>query len=150
MSDNISFIKNSDIFKSNCQTIVNPVNCVGVMGKGLALAFKKKYKCMYIEYKSKCENNKLLIDRPYLYYHSDKRWILNFPTKKHWKNKSNLIDIKKGLLYLNDNIKKWNITSIAFPMLGCGLGGLEDEKIKELIVKCLEKTDIKIEIYHNK
>ena len=142
----IKFIKNGDIFKSNCQTIVNPINCEPVMGKGLALRFKKKYPKMFQYHKEKCENNDVKIGIPYIYQISDRKQILNFPTKKYWKNDSKIAYIEDGIQYIIDHKDELNIKNIAIPALGCGLGNLEWEKVKELLLK-LEVLEINIEIY---
>ena len=84
----LTIIKNKNIFDSQCQTIVNTVNCVGVMGKGLALEMKKRYPNMFDKYKDYCDKGLIDIGKLWLYKHSDDKWILNFPTKKHWKNGS--------------------------------------------------------------
>lgn len=113
-----------NIFESPAQTIVNTVNCKGVMGKGLALKFRKKYPEMYKEYRRACDQGKLkpgILLPPYKA--SELRWILNFPTKNHWRFKSKLEYIESGLIYFSEKYKEWGINSIAFPRLGCQLGG---------------------------
>jgi O-acetyl-ADP-ribose deacetylase (regulator of RNase III) len=136
--------KTGNIFDSKMQIIVNPVNCVGVMGKSLALGFKNRYPKMFKDYFKRCCNKELKIGRPYLFEN-----ILNFPTKKHWKDNSKIEDIELGLEYFVNNYSKMNIKSIAFPMLGCGLGGLKWANVKESMEKYLGKLDIEIEIYEN-
>lgn len=79
--------RTGNIFESDCETIVNPINCVGVMGKGLALEFKKRYPRMYEDYVARCKASMVKIGEPYLYKDADKN-ILNFPTKYHWRNPS--------------------------------------------------------------
>jgi O-acetyl-ADP-ribose deacetylase (regulator of RNase III) len=86
--------KQGDIFSSNAQLITNTVNCVGVMGKGLALAFKQRFPDMFADYQAKCEKGQVIVTTPYL-LDNGKVQILNFPTKKHWKDSSHLDDIKK-------------------------------------------------------
>src|SRR3989338_3378642 len=93
-----------DIFKSKVQTIVNTVNCVGVMGKGLALEFKKQFPEMYADYLTRCERGEVKLGVPYLYKGSTP-WILNFPTKDHWRSVARLDDIVRGLQFLNRNYK---------------------------------------------
>lgn len=144
---NIQIIE-GDIFKSQCQTIVNPVNCVGVMGKGLALEFSKLYPTMFSLYKEHCKNGLLQIGILWLYkMEIDKRWILNFPTKTHWKQSSNIVDIEKGLDKFLQTYQDKGIKSIAFPLLGGGNGGLDKELILSLLQKKLSCCDILIEIY---
>lgn len=128
--------KQGNIFNSNAQVITNTVNCVGVMGKGLALEFKNRFPSMFADYQKKCLQHEVKIDRPYL-WNGESTQVLNFPTKKHWKDKSNLGDIKKGLQYLADNYDELGISSIALPPLGCGLGGLNWNDVKALIDETL-------------
>jgi O-acetyl-ADP-ribose deacetylase (regulator of RNase III) len=128
--------KQGDIFNSNAQVITNTVNCVGVMGKGLALTFKQRFPDMFMDYQSRCEKGKVAVDIPYL-WDNGKVQILNFATKKHWKDNSHLDDIKSGLLYLAKNYDEMGISSIALPPLGCGLGGLKWTDVKALIDQIL-------------
>lgn len=132
--------KTGDIFKSNAQVITNTVNCVGVMGKGLALAYKKKFPEMYNDYKNRCDRGEVNPGTPYL-WENDSIQILNFPTKRHWKQKSFLSDIEEGLKYLSKNYDELGISSIALPPLGCGLGGLNWNDVKNLINKYLGPLD---------
>jgi O-acetyl-ADP-ribose deacetylase (regulator of RNase III) len=138
-----------DIFESPAQTIVNTVNCKGAMGKGLSLQFKKMYPEMYKEYKKACDQGKLkigIILPPYKV--SERRWILNFPTKDNWRFKSKLEYIESGLIYFTEKYKEWGITSIAFPRLGCQLGGLSWKNVKPLMVQYLENlTELNVLIY---
>ncbi len=106
-----------DIFDANSQVIVNPVNCKGVMGKGLALAFKQKYPDMFTIYQHECQTGELQIGKSTLYKASTP-WILNFPTKDHCRSPSKLVYLEKGLEYFLKNYKEAGITSIAFPKLG--------------------------------
>lgn len=141
---NIHYIK-GDIFQSQMQTLVNPVNCRGVMGAGLALKFKEKFPNMYTEYVKCCQTKRLRIGRPTLW--KGEKWVLNFPTKDDWRAPSKLEWIEEGLKYFVANYKKAGITSIAFPCLGCNLGGLFWLDVKEIMYKFLSKIDIPVEIY---
>ena len=125
------------VFNTSAKTIVNTVNCVGVMGAGLALEFKLRYPKMYKDYKEKCDKNLVRIGRPYIYKHSNELWILNFPTKKHWRNESKIKWIESGLKYFKQNNKKVNIESVAFPKLGCNNGGLNWDDVLNLMKKYL-------------
>ena len=102
----ISIIENKNIFDSKCQTIVNTINCVGVMGKGLALEMKNRYPLMFDKYKEYCNNGLIDIGKLWLYKDSDEKWILNFPTKKHWKNNSQYEYIEDGMKNLLKHIRK--------------------------------------------
>ena len=114
-----------NILESSAQTLVNTVNCVGVMGKGIALEFKNRFPEMFKDYEQKCKRGEVLLGRPYLYKSLLPPWILNFPTKGHWRFLSNLQDIIRGLRFLIKYYREWGITSIAVPPLGCGHGQLE-------------------------
>lgn len=142
---NITF-KKTNILDSKMQTIVNPVNCVGVMGAGLALAYRRKYPFMYQAYRVACKRGELKIGKPWLYKDTTP-WILNFPTKDHWRRRSRLSHIKTGLAYLAKHAAEMGITSLAIPPLGCGLGGLKWAAVLPLIKKYLGPLDIPIEIY---
>lgn len=139
-------IRNGDIFSTKCEAIVNPVNCVGVMGKGLALQFKNKFPNMYKDYVEKCRNNQVKIGTLYVFKENGVK-IINFPTKMHWKNKSELGYIRQGLLYLKYRYKEMGIKSIAIPKIGCGCGGLNWEMVKKEIIGILGITNLTIEIF---
>ena len=139
--------KSGDIFQSSAQVITNTVNCVGVMGKGLALAYKNKFPEMYQDYKMKCERGDVRPGQPYL-WQNEKVQILNFPTKRHWNQNSKLSDIEAGLKYLSENYADMGISSLALPPLGCGLGGLAWPDVKNLINKYLGPIeDLDIYVY---
>ena len=135
-----------DIFEAQTQVIVNTVNCQGVMGKGLALAFKQRYPAMFPVYQQECKTGKLRIGRPTLYQKSSP-WILNFPTKNTWKANSKLEYLEKGLEYFVANYKKAGITSIAFPKLGAQNGKLSWNDVGPLMAKYLGQLDIEVHIY---
>lgn len=136
-----------DIFKSKAQTLVNTVNCVGIMGKGLALEFKKQFPEMFKEYEKKCKDKQIRLGQPYLYKDSMYRWVLLFPTKEDWRSISKLSDIEKGLLYLKEHYKDWGIVSLAVPPLGCGLGALDWRIVGPTLYRHLNNFDIPIELY---
>ena len=135
-----------DIFESPAQVIVNTVNTVGVMGKGLALAFKKRYPDMFERYKQACDNDALTIGKLMLFYEAD-HWLLLFPTKKHWRNPSKLEYIEAGLAKFVSSYAVKSITSVAFPRLGCGNGGLNWEEVRPLMERYLSPLPIDIYIY---
>ena len=142
----IHYIK-GNLFTSNAKVLVNTVNTVGVMGKGIAADFKKIYPEMFEEYKQRCENGSLDIGVLDLYRTSNK-WILNFPTKKHWRSPSTVEYIEKGLQTLVQKATKMQITDIAMPKLGCGNGGLDWEtQVKPIVEKYLKKSPLNISIY---
>ncbi|PWK31801.1 type II toxin-antitoxin system antitoxin DNA ADP-ribosyl glycohydrolase DarG [Pseudomonas sp. OV226] len=136
-----------DIFQSNVQTLVNTVNCVGVMGKGVALEFKKRWPGLMQDYENQCAKKLVKPGIPYIYNDMFGTSIVNFPTKDHWRSASRLADIQKGLEIFVEHYKAWNITSVAFPPLGCGNGGLEWELVGPIMYKTLSKIDIPVEMY---
>lgn len=135
-----------DIFASTAQVIVNPVNCKGHMGKGLALAFKQRYPHMFVTYQQECREEKLRIGHPTLYKTSTP-WILNFPTKDHWRDDSKVEYLEASLQYFVAHYKTLEITSIAFPKLGAGLGKLSWNIVGPLMIKYLSQVDIDVYIY---
>ncbi|MFN5763116.1 MAG: macro domain-containing protein [Pseudanabaena sp.] len=132
------------VFNVDAQTIVNTVNCVGVMGAGLALEFQLRFPEMEKDYVDRCKDQKVEIGRPYLYKQYGNPWILNFPTKNHWKYPSKVEWIEQGLKYFAANYQKGGITSAAFPRLGCSRGGLEWNEVSPLMEKYLQELDIDI------
>lgn len=140
--------KKGNILEANVEALVNTVNTVGIMGKGIALAFKKEFPENYKLYKKACDNNELKIGdllvtqtgRPI------PKYIINFPTKQHWRNTSKIEYIEKGMERLVEVIKEKDIQSIAIPPLGCGNGGLIWKNVKPVIVKGLESVKNSTEI----
>lgn len=136
-----------DILKSNAQTLVNTVNCVGIMGKGIALEFKEQFPDMFNDYVERCNRKEVRLGKPYLFKRLTPPWILNFPTKGHWRSVSRIEDIVKGLKYLLQHYKEWGITSLAVPPLGCGQGQLEWKIVGPTLYRYLIQLDIPVELY---
>ena len=136
-----------NIFESNVKTLVNTVNCVGVMGKGVALEFKRRYPDMFQEYVRLCKEGKVHPGEPYYYQDLFGASIINFPTKDHWRSSSKLSYIVNGLRWFRKNYEKLGITSIAFPPLGCGNGGLTWGMVGPLMYHHLKDLPIDVEIY---
>ncbi len=136
-----------DIFESEMKTLVNTVNCVGVMGKGIAQIVKTKYPKMFDDYARRCAMNEVRLGEPYHYSDLTGVSIVNFPTKQHWRAATRLSDIENGLDYLVTRLSTWKIESIALPPLGCGNGGLEWAKVGPLMYSKLKDLDIPVEIY---
>ncbi len=136
-----------DLFESEAQTIVNTVNCVGVMGKGVALGFRTRFSDMYYDYVARCNAGKVRLGEPYLYRRLIPPWILNFPTKEHWRSVARLQDIVRGLRYLKEHYKEWGITSLAVPPLGCGEGQLEWRVVGPTLYRHLSELEIPVELY---
>jgi O-acetyl-ADP-ribose deacetylase (regulator of RNase III) len=128
--------QNGDILQADVEALVNPVNCVGVMGRGLALQFRQRFPENYLAYKAVCDRGELTpgamlvcdLDR-----RENPRYVINFPTKRHWKDKSRIEDIQSGLRVLVEEVRRREIASIAVPPLGCGLGGLDWKHVRPLI-----------------
>lgn len=143
----IKFIQ-GNIFNSKCQTVVNTVNCVGVMGKGIAQVYKLRYPLMFEEYKAHCKKQLIKPGVLWLYNKQDNApWILNFPTKFHWKYPSKIEWVESGLKKFVETYETKGITSIAFPLLGTHNGGLDTSVVKSLMNKYLSLCSIDIEIY---
>lgn len=137
-----------NLFESTTQTLVNTVNCYGVMGKGIALEFKNRFPEMFEAFYDFCERKKIQPGILYI-WNKTEPWILNFPTKKHWRNSSKIEYIESGLKKFSDNYIEKKISSIAFPQLGCSLGGLSwENEVRPLMYKYLEPLqNLDIEIY---
>jgi O-acetyl-ADP-ribose deacetylase (regulator of RNase III)/uncharacterized protein YwgA len=143
----VEVITDRDILESKAQTLINTVNCVGVMGKGIALQLKKKFPDMYQDYLYRCQRGLIKLGQPYLYRRPDKPWIINFPTKDHWRSMASIDAIIKGMQYLLNHYKEWGITSIAVPPLGCGEGQLEWRVVGPTLYRHLKQMDIPAELY---
>jgi len=139
--------KKGNIFTTKAQTIVNTINCVGVMGAGIAYEFRLRHTDMYEKYVSLCEEKKIDIGKLWM-YKTDANIILTFPTKYHWKYPTKEEYLHLGLQKFLDTYKQKGIISVAFPLLGASHGGLSEEKSLSIMMKYLSKCDIDIEIWH--
>lgn len=142
--------KNADILKEDVEAIVNTVNCVGIMGRGLALQFKNKFPQNFKEYQLACKNQEVQLGKMFVHQTGqliNPKYIINFPTKGHWKANSKIEDIENGLDDLINTIKKYNIKSIAIPPLGSGLGGLDWNEVKILIEEKLKNINCSIILF---
>ncbi len=142
----ITYVKGS-LFESPAKVLVNTVNTVGVMGKGLARNFKEIYPEMFREYQRLCERKQLQVGKLWVYrtYH---KWIMNFPTKVHWRQPSKPEYVEVGLKTFVSTYAGQGITSVAFPRLGCGNGELDWESVvRPLMVKYLSKLPINVFVY---
>ena len=121
-------ITKGNLLKAPAEALVNTVNTVGVMGKGVALQFRQAYPEMYRAYQKACDAHNVQLGQVHVFdlggLAGGPRWIINFPTKGHWKAKSRLKDIETGLRDLIATIERLGIRSIALPPIGCGNGGL--------------------------
>lgn len=130
-----------DILKADAEALVNTVNCVGIMGRGIALQFKKAFPENFKAYQAACKTSQVQLGKMFVYdLHRlyNPRFIINFPTKRHWKNRSRIEDIEAGLIDLINVIQQQQIGSIAIPPLGCGLGGLDWKKVRPLIIEAFQ------------
>jgi O-acetyl-ADP-ribose deacetylase (regulator of RNase III) len=138
--------RRTSIFESPAQTLVNTVNCVGVMGKGLAHAFREREPEMFKAYKQICKQKALMPGKLWL-WRGRRSWVLNFPTKMHWRNPSNLAWIEEGLEKFISSYAEQGINEISFPRLGCGNGNLEWEEVRPVMEFYLSKVDIPVYIH---
>jgi len=136
-----------DIFESKAEVLVNTVNTVGVMGKGIALGFRKRFPEMYDDYVLRCEQKDVHLGEPYLYRRLVAPHIVNFPTKDHWRSVSRLNDITKGLAYLRNHVDEWGIRSLAVPPLGCGEGKLDWRVVGPTLYRALSHLNVAVELY---
>ncbi len=125
-----------NLLQADAEALVNTVNCVGVMGKGVALQFRQAYPVNYDVYRQACKRGEVQPGRMLIWETGclqNPRYIINFPTKRHWKGKSKIPDIESGLSALVEEVRSLQIRSIALPPLGCGHGGLEWTEVRPLI-----------------
>jgi len=164
LTSSLSLVE-GDMFFSRMQTVTVSVNCVGVMGKGLASRAKYQFSDVYVFYQDLCRRRTLQMGKPYLYKRetsfdyqladepetllnaNSETWFLLFPTKRHWRERADIDGIEKGLQWLRDNYEKEEIKSLAIPALGCGLGRLDWRDVGPLMCKYLVTLKIPVWIY---
>lgn len=152
MEARIDFVK-GDMFSYDADIRVNTVNCVGVMGAGVALAFKKKYPDMFNDYVRMCRNKEVRPGHPYIWsrqtlFEGDRTdIIINFPTKDHWRNPSEYEYIEEGLRWMKQMLPRYCGKTIAIPSLGCGHGGLDWTRVREMMQSYLKDIDMHILIF---
>lgn len=145
--------KTGNLLDDDADVLVNTVNTVGVMGKGIALEFKRRYPAMYRYYKYDCEAGSIKTGKMWRWGTENGRWIVCFPTKQHWRNPSRLEWIEEGLIDLVDVLKHNyplnpdRLYSIAIPKLGCANGGLNWDDVHPLMLRYLEPLPIEVRIY---
>jgi O-acetyl-ADP-ribose deacetylase (regulator of RNase III) len=147
----IEFAK-GNLLEAPVEALVNTVNTVGVMGKGIALQFRQAFPAMFRDYEKACKNGEVQLGRVYLFdlggLPDRPQWIINFPTKEHWRASSRIADIEAGLTDLVDQIRKLGIQSIALPPLGCGNGGLDWNDVRPKIEAAFAKLpSIRVLLY---
>ncbi|MBF2760371.1 MAG: macro domain-containing protein [Ectothiorhodospiraceae bacterium AqS1] len=130
-----------NLLEADAEALVNTVNCVGVMGKGIALQFKRAFPKNFTEYAKACKGKEIKPGKVMVFETGNmlnQRYIVNFPTKRHWKEKSRMGDIETGLMDLCAQVQRLNIQSIAIPPLGAGLGGLNWHEVRQRIEAAFE------------
>lgn len=135
-----------DMFAGKHDILVNTVNCVGVMGTGVALAFRERYPEMYKEYRKACEVSAIRIGRIAV-WRTISEWVVNFPTKRHWRDKSEYEYIESGLQSLRNYLSEQGNVSVAVPALGCGHGGLDWNRVRPMIEQALGNLQADIEVF---
>jgi O-acetyl-ADP-ribose deacetylase (regulator of RNase III)/uncharacterized protein YwgA len=143
----VTVVEEGNIFKSKAQTWVNTVNTVGIMGKGIALGFKRRFPDMFADYADRCQRGEVRLGMPYLYQRPKPPWIINFPTKEHWRSVARLDAIVEGLQHLERNYRSWGVQSLAVPPLGCGEGQLEWRIVGPTLYRFLSQLQIPVELY---
>ena len=136
--------RNGDLFSANTEAVVNSVNCVGVMGRGIALQFKRAFPDNFAAYAAACKRGEVRPGSMFIVptgQLTNPRYIVNFPTKRHWRGKSRQEDIEAGLAALVPEVRARGIRSIAIPPLGCNLGGLAWPVVRARMQAALEPLD---------
>jgi O-acetyl-ADP-ribose deacetylase (regulator of RNase III) len=137
-----------DLLRDDAQALVNTVNLAGVMGKGIALQFKRAFPEVFTAYAEACERGELQSGKVFpVRVTGTDRWVLNFPTKRHWRQRSRLDDIAAGLDDLARLLTDLRIRTVAVPPLGCGYGGLDWSTVQPLIVEKLGDLDLDVRLY---
>ena len=148
----IHYISDDSMFNYQVDCYVNPVNCMGVSGKGLALEFKKRFPEAQKQYEHYCKEGVFTPGRILWTYPSKNLYLVYFATKNHWKNPSQIEWINEGMYWLKYDLTytyelNTNVKSIAIPALGCGLGGLDWNDVKPIIEKFMENLDVEVYIF---
>jgi len=147
-------LTHGDILKASAEALVNTVNCVGIMGRGIALQFRKAFPECFKQYKALCDRKGLhpgTLQVCDLNRFENPRLVINFPTKRHWKGKSKLEDIEAGLKALVELVRARHIHSIAVPPLGCGLGGLDWEEVRPRIEQAFaDLAEVRVLVFEPK
>jgi O-acetyl-ADP-ribose deacetylase (regulator of RNase III) len=144
-------IARGNLLNAEVDALVNTVNCEGYMGKGIALQFKQAFPANFKSYEAACKHGEVVPGRMFIHDNGglvNPRWIVNFPTKRHWRNKSRLDDIASGLSALVADVQRLGIRSIAVPPLGCGLGGLNWADVRPMIEQAFAPlTDVAVHLF---
>ncbi|MGH8900658.1 MAG: type II toxin-antitoxin system antitoxin DNA ADP-ribosyl glycohydrolase DarG [Egibacteraceae bacterium] len=143
----ITDVHKGDLFSSDAQALVNTVNTVGVMGKGIALEFKRRFPKMFADYRRRCAAGQVQLGEPYLWRNPNGPSVVNFPTKDHWRSVSKLVDIERGLVYLAEQVTAWGVTSLAVPPLGTGNGRLDWAAVGPTLYRHLDRLPVPVVLY---
>ncbi|OED47316.1 Appr-1-p processing protein [Endozoicomonas sp. (ex Bugula neritina AB1)] len=143
-----------NLLRAEVEALVNTVNCVGYMGKGIALQFKKAFPDNFAAYQIACKQKQVVPGQMFVHEEGDilnMRYIINFPTKRHWRQNSLMEDVDSGLVALVELVKEKGINSIAIPPLGCGLGGLDWLEVRPKIeVAFADLPDVEVQLFEPK
>lgn len=140
--------KRDNLLADEAEALVNAVNTVGVMGAGIARQFKKAYPEMFTEYKRACKAGEVTLGKMHVVKLTEGKYIINFPTLAHWSDSSQLVHIESGLDDLIRVLQEEGIKSIAIPPLGCGVGGLAWEDVRQLIEEAFQDIeDVTVHLY---
>jgi len=138
-----------NLLHAKVEALVNAVNCVGVMGRGIALGFKKAFPANYSAYRDACKRGEVIPGKMFVFQtdaSGQPKFIINFPTKRHWRSKSQMKDIESGLKALIEVVKKNNLRSVAVPPLGCGHGGLDWSEVNARMESTFRELPDHVEI----
>lgn len=144
-------LADGDLFADTAECLVNAVNIVGVMGAGLAKKFAHRWPAMEASYKTACLTKVCRIGAVHMWKtpagYGATTWIANLPTKAHWRDPSRYEYVEQGLADLAEKLRHYQVTSVAIPALGCGLGGLDFDKVLPLIQERFHGSDIDVRVY---
>jgi len=144
-------VSKGNILEADAEALVNTVNCVGFMGKGIALQFKQAFPSNFKAYEAACHAGQVVPGRMFIFDNGrliNPRYVINFPTKRHWRGKSRIADIRAGLKALINDVRRLDVQSIAVPPLGCGLGGLDWREVRPMIEGAFsELPDVKVLLF---
>lgn len=138
-----------NMFSANTDCLVNPVNCVGVMGAGLAKQFAFRWPAMLDDYRKACSDGRCSVGQVYMWRPDDRppAWIANLPTKVHWRDPSQLAYVQAGLDDLADQLDRHSIGTVVIPALGCGLGGLPWGPVRDAVISRFADSPVQVLLY---